>query len=96
MCKIIQSAAVGVYPSVYIIYHEKHRKAIKSQLYGCVNEKLLFMKTREDLTTFQSTIKIRTKEIEKREGRHPASFNPRSTSSHPKFTSFVSLSLIQK
>ena len=79
MCQFIQSAAVVVDPSVYIIYHEKYRKAIKSLLYGCVNEKLLFAKTREDLTNFQSTTKIRTKDIEKGEARHPTSLNPIST-----------------
>ena len=81
LCQLIQSSAVVVDPAVYIIYHEKYRKAIKRVLYGCVNEKLLFMKTGEELTTLQSHEPIRkgTNDIEKGAAQYPTSLNSMST-----------------
>ena len=81
LCQIIQNFAVVIDPAVYIIYHEKYRSAIKRLLYGCANEKLLFLKTRDDLTTVQAIEMSRneTNDIEKATTQYPTSLKPTST-----------------
>ena len=55
--QIIQSSAVVIDPIIYIVCHEKYRKAIKKVLYNVTGKKLSILETDAEFTSTNAIYK---------------------------------------